>query len=212
MGYIANSGNTFTRRLEDDFIITAKRRIREILQADDDIMKLLKDRDGITPLFSSVDFNKEYEGIYPFIFVPDTQSQDNCYICYQISSFLGDESNSYMNTYEITFVTFCSVKKENTGMGANRTDAIGYCLRHLFTGNSPLGLSWTLTENEESIVTAGYIARTLTFYSKAPSMTVNSSSRERDSNGFIRKVRKDPNTMMELSNDTVKVYQDQEGD
>lgn len=209
MGYIANTGNTFTRSFEDDFIITAKRRIKEILQADDDIIKLLRERDGITPLYSNVDFNKEYKGIYPFIYVPETQSEDKCYICYQISSFLEDVDNPLIKTYEIKFVTFCSVAKQSTGMGANRVDAIAFCLMSLFQGNSPLGLTWYCTENEESIVTAGYIARTLTFYSRAASMNI-SPSRERDASGFIKKVRKDANPVMELSNDTVKVYQEDE--
>lgn len=209
MGYIANTGNTFTRSLEDDFIITAKRRIKEILLNDNDIIKLLRERDGITPLYSNVNFNKGYNGIYPFIYVPETQSEDKCYICYQISSFLEDPDNSLIKTYEIKFVTFCSIEKEETGMGANRTDAIGFCLQSLFQGNSPLGLTWYCTENEESIVTAGYIARTLTFYSRAASMTI-SPSRERDSNGFIKKVRKDANSMMKTSSDTVEMYHEEE--
>lgn len=201
------SKRKFTRNFEDDFIVTAKRRIRDILINDDDIPALMEDSDG-TFLYDE-NTNENYRGIYPFIFVPETITQDKCYICYKIDSLQRDIDNPHIKTISITFVIFCSAKKQGTGMEMNRSDAIGYCITDIFNWNNPLGLSWVEYSNEETIVEKGaYVARTIVFDSYATNLNIQSlASKERDKDGYIPKRRKDPNKAMKQEESTM-VYDD----
>lgn len=185
------AANTFSRELEKDFIITAKRKARDVLCADSDIQKLLKDRDGITPLYSEAkdERNEEYDGVYPYVFIPETQAVDKCYICTKIDIYTPDLRKPHKTQMEISFVVFCSVAKQDTGMYASRTDAISYCIKDLFSRNNIHGLTWVLQQDEETILTSGYVARTITFYSKAYNDTAPRIVR--DENGYSRKIYAD---------------------
>lgn len=185
------TANRFSREFEKDFIITVKRKVRDVLCADSDIKKLLYDRDGITPLFNDADGERgeEYNGVYPYVFVPETQARDRCYICTKVDIFTPDVRHPHKTQMEIAFVVFCSVAKQDTGMYASRTDAISYCIKDLFGWSNVHGLTWILHEDEETILTSGYVARTITFYSKAYN---DSAPRiERDSNGYSKKIYAD---------------------
>lgn len=185
------AANTFSRELEKDFIITTKRKIRDVLCADSDIQKLLYDRDGITPLFNESEDHKgeEYQGVYPYVFVPETQARDRCYICTKVDIWTPDIRKPYKTQMEVSLVVFCSVAKQDTGMYATRTDAIAYCIKDLFSRSNVHGLTWVLNEDQETILTSGYVARTITFYSKAfndPAPRI-----ERDAGGYSKKIYSD---------------------
>ena len=199
------AANTFLRDFEKDPIITLKRKIDEILRADDDIVKLLMDRDGITPLYEE-DKLFEYNGIYPFIFVPEVQTQDKCYICYKVDYDMIETSRKWNITHIITFVTFCSVQKQNTGMRCNRVDAIAFCLMDLFQNKNPHGFTWTLMENEETILTTGYVARTLQFRYKNPNRVPKTTMRDRA--GYLAKIEHDVNDAMVTDRNGTVVYTD----
>lgn len=199
------AANTFLRDFEKDPIITLKRKIDEILRADDDIVKLLMDRDGITPLYEE-DKLFEYNGIYPFIFVPEVQTQDKCYICYKVDYDMIETSKKWNITHIITFVTFCSVQKQNTGMRCNRVDAIAFCLMDLFQNKNPHGFTWTLMENEETILTTGYVARTLQFRYKNPNRVPKTTIR--DGAGYLAKIEHDVNDAMVTNRNGTVVYTD----
>lgn len=201
------ASNTFLRDLEKDSIITLKRRIHEILRADDDIIKLLKDRDGQTPLYQA-DELFEYEGIYPFIFVPEVQAQDKCYICYKVDYDIVETSKPWNITHIITFVTFCSVQKQDTGMRCNRVDAIAFCIRDLFQNHNPHGFTWTLIEDEETILTTGYVARTLQFRYKNPNLVPKTVLKDRS--GYLSKIEHDVNDAMMTDRNGRVVYTDPE--
>lgn len=154
------------RSLSDDFVIESKRRIRDLLVNDVDIATLLRDDipqeeldkiDRIDNPF--IDFGY----IMPYIFVPTAQTRDTCYVCYKLNGEAINPYNPYKLTHYLTFVVFCSPKKQDTDMMANRVDAIAYCIKDIFEWGSPLGMSWSVYEDVESVLTAGYIARTLTF-------------------------------------------------
>ena len=203
------ASNTFLRRLEKDPIITLKRKIDEILRSDDDIIKLLKDRDGVTPLYNK-DELFEYDGIYPFVFVPEVQAQDKCYICYKVDYDVIETSTPYLISHIITFVTFCSVQKQDTGMRCNRIDAISYCIRDLFQNHNPHGFTWTLMEDEESVLTTGYIARTLEFRTKNPNLVPKTTFRDRG--GFLAKTEHDVNDAIITNRNGTVIYTDPEDD
>jgi len=202
------ASNTFLRDFEKDPIITLKRKIDEILRADDDIIKLLKDRDGETPLYQG-DELFEYDGIYPFVFVPEVQAQDKCYICYKVDYDVVETSKALSTiTHIITFVTFCSVQKQDTGMHCNRVDAIAFCIMDLFQNNNPHGFSWTLMENEETILTTGYVARTLQFRYKNPNRVPKTTFK--DKGGYLAKIEHDVNDAMFTNRNGAVVYTDPE--
>lgn len=188
------SKKRFVRDLEDDFIITCKRRIRDVLTNDTDIPLLLRDADG--SVLYDENSNENYDGIYPFVFVPTTQSEETCYICFQISSYTPEGWNPYYKNYNITFVVFCSARKEGTGMEANRTDAISYCIKDIFNWSNIMGLTWELRTDEESILTTGYIARTMIFYSQAYAPQTHSANTRSD-DGYLRKELRNVNTAVE---------------
>lgn len=197
--------NTFLRDLEKDPIITLKRKIDDILKADDDIIKLLKDRNGITPLYANGE-SMQYDGIYPFVFVPEVQSQDKCYICYKVDYELVETSKKFNITHIVTFVTFCSVQKQDTGMRCNRVDAIAFCIRDLFQGHNPHGFTWDLIEDEESVLTTGYIARTLQFRYKNPNRVPNTTFR--DKGGHLAKIEHDVNDAIITNRNGTVIYTD----
>lgn len=178
---------TFIRKFEDDFVITAKRRIRDIVLYDKDIQNLLTDNKG-NSLIPTDSMYKSYEGIFPYIFVPTGLVQDVCYICYKLDQFKPVTDNPLVTTYRVTFVVFCSVKLQETGMMANRVDCIGYCLKDLFGGSAPLGLTWETDSDFESILTSGYVCRTLEFVSTGINRTKKVKHEDtRDELGYLRK-------------------------
>lgn len=197
--------NTFKRDFEKDSIVTIKRKIGDILRSDDDIIKLLRERDGITPLYAEGEL-AEYDGIYPFVFVPEVQAQDKCYICYKVDYDIIETSKPYLISHIVTFVTFCSIQKQDTGMGCNRVDAISYCIRDLFQGRNPHGFTWDLWENEESVLTTGYIARTLEFRYLNPNMPPKTL--HRDYGGYLAKIEHDVNDAVAMNTFGTVIYTD----
>lgn len=178
---------TYIRDFANDFLINAKRRIRDIILYDKDIEALLTDNNG-NSLVPDDNYYKAYEGVFPYIFVPTAQMQDTCYICYKLDQFKPISDNPYITTYRISFVIFCSVKLQDTGIMANRTDCVGYCLKDLFMGSAPLGFTWELDSDYESILKSGYIARTIELVSTGMNRTKKVKNGEsRDESGFLRK-------------------------
>lgn len=177
---------TFIRNFENDFLITAKRRMRDIILYDKDIQNLLTDSTGKSLIPTDSNY-KSYEGIFPYIFVPTVQIHDVCYICYKLDQFKPVTDNPLITTYRATFVVFCSVKLQETGMMANRVDCIGYCIKDLFGGSAPLGLTWDIDSDFESILTSGYVARTLEFVSTGINRTKKTKHGDtRDELGYLR--------------------------
>lgn len=177
---------TFIRNFENDFIITAKRRMRDIILYDKDIQNLLTDNAGKSLIPTDNNY-KSYEGVFPYIFVPTVQIHDVCYICYKLDQFKPVTDNPLITTYRATFVVFCSVKLQETGMMANRVDCIGYCIKDLFGGSAPLGLTWDIDSDFESILTSGYVARTLEFVSTGINRTKKTKHGDtRDELGYLR--------------------------
>lgn len=177
---------TFIRNFENDFLITAKRRMRDIILYDKDIQNLLTDNAGKSLIPTDNNY-KSYEGVFPYIFVPTVQIHDVCYICYKLDQFKPVTDNPLITTYRATFVVFCSVKLQETGMMANRVDCIGYCIKDLFGGSAPLGLTWDIDSDFESILTSGYVARTLEFVSTGINRTKKTKHGDtRDELGYLR--------------------------
>lgn len=184
---MAKVKKTFIRNFEDDFLITAKRRIRDIILYDKDIQNLLTDSRG-NSLIPTDNNYKSYEGVFPYIFVPTVEIQNVCYICYKLDQFKPVTDNPLVTTYRATFVVFCAVQQQETGMMANRTDCIGYCIKDLFGGSTPLGLTWDLDSDFESILTSGYVCRTIEFVSTGINRTKKTRHGDtRDELGYLRK-------------------------
>lgn len=184
---MAKVKKTYIRQFENDFLITAKRRMRDIVLYDKDIQALLTDNSGNSLIPDDSNY-KLYEGVFPYIFAPTVQIYDTCYICFKLDQFKPVTDNPMITTYRMTFVVFCSVKLQETGIMANRVDCIGYCLKDIFSGSAPLGLTWELDSDFESILTSGYVARTLEFVSTGINRTKKVKHEDtRDELGYLRK-------------------------
>lgn len=160
------------RDYDFDFVISAKRRIRDILLADHDVTELLKDDISEEELSKLNMVDHPYIGysyIVPFPFIPVALTKETCYICMKVDTELYDLDNPFSEVHYIVFTIFCSPVRQDFKQGINRLDALAYCLVDLFEFSNPLGLEWQLTENIENVLTAagsaGFLSRTLEFRS-----------------------------------------------
>ena len=201
------------RDLTKDFIIDGKRKIRDILLNDEDIVELLKDDipdDELAKIKSVDNPFIEYGYVMPYIFVPTVQTKESCYVCMKLDEEILDPSNPYVSTKYATFVLFCSPKRQNIEIGANRLDVLSYCIKDIFNWSNPLGSAWMLEEDSESVLTSQYIARTLDFRSIGVSMRNRSKTGENKINGkgMTTLNHTDLNTAIKRNSHGVEVYDD----
>ena len=102
--------------------------------------------------------------IRPSLFIPDTQTIVNSYVCYQI---MFDELPKYQNVQkytEITFNIFVNGKDRTDKLtGIPRHDLIASIIREKFNWSNIFGMQTHLVSNKESITDNDYVVRTLIF-------------------------------------------------
>ena len=102
--------------------------------------------------------------IRPSLFIPDTQTTVNSYVCYQVAF---DELPRYSNIQkytEITFNIFVNGKDRTDKLtGIPRHDLIASIIREKFNWSSIFGMQAKLISSKESTTDNNYICRTLTF-------------------------------------------------
>lgn len=102
--------------------------------------------------------------IRPSLFIPDTQTTVNSYVCYQI---MFDELPRYQNIYkynEIIFNIFVNGKDRTDRLtGIPRHDLIASIIRERFNWSSIFGMQTKLISSKESTTDNNYVVRTLIF-------------------------------------------------
>ncbi len=124
---------------------------------------LLIDEDGT--LLGEVDrYFGDSSLIRPSLFIPDTQTTVNSYVCYQV---MFDEIPRYSNIQKYTniiFTTFVNGKDRTDKLtGISRHDLISSILRERFNWSNIFGMQTKLISNKESTTDSNYIVRTLIF-------------------------------------------------
>ena len=102
--------------------------------------------------------------IRPSLFIPDTQTTVNSYVCYQV---MFDELPRYQNVYkynEIIFNIFVNGKDRTDKLtGIPRHDLIASIIREKFNWSSIFGMRSKLISSKESTTDNNYVVRTLIF-------------------------------------------------
>ena len=102
--------------------------------------------------------------IRPSLFIPDTQTTVNSYVCYQV---MFDELPRYQNIYkynEIIFNIFVNGKDRTDKLtGIPRHDLIASIIREKFNWSSIFGMQSKLISSKESTTDNDYVVRTLIF-------------------------------------------------
>ena len=102
--------------------------------------------------------------IRPSLFIPDTQTTVNSYVCYQV---MFDELPRYQNVQkytEITFNIFVNGKDRTDKLtGIPRHDLIASIIRERFNWSNIFGMQTHLISSKESVTDNNYLVRTLIF-------------------------------------------------
>ena len=122
--------------------------------------------------------------IRPSLFIPDTQTTVNSYMCYQV---MFDELPNYQNIYkynEIIFNIFVNGKDRTDKLtGIPRHDLIASIIRERFNWSSIFGMQSKLISSKESITDNDYVVRTLIFQIEDTNSIVYTPF---DENSYIR--------------------------
>ena len=130
----------------------------------DDENNLLIDKDT-GELLGEVDrYFGDNSNIRPYLFIPDTQTEVQHYICYQV---MFDEVPRYNNTQKytnITFTIFVNGKDRTDRLtGIPRHDLIASIIRERFNWSNIFGTQTHLISSKENITDNNYLVRTLIF-------------------------------------------------
>lgn len=102
--------------------------------------------------------------IRPSLFIPDTQTTVNSYVCYQV---MFDELPRYNNTQKYTnivFNIFVNGKDRTDKLtGIPRHDLIASIIREKFNWSNIFGMQTHLISSKESTTDSNYLVRTLIF-------------------------------------------------
>lgn len=157
----------------DDDIITMKRRIKQKLIADVDILEALHNPD--IELDSPDDFLDN--NIFGFIRVPKTQDTVRNFICFTVDDIEGHQTNTHMKIQQIQFTVICHLEDMQTDYSMDRHDLLAYLVRDNFNWTNEFGMQFKLVYNKESTIDSDYYCRTLKF--------------ERECTNSLKKARRD---------------------
>lgn len=102
--------------------------------------------------------------IRPDLFIPDTETKVNSYVCYQVMFDELPKYNSIQKYTEITFNIFVNGKDRTDKLtGIPRHDLIGSIIRERFNWSNIFGMQTHLVSSKESVTDNNYLVRTLVF-------------------------------------------------
>ena len=121
--------------------------------------------EGTGELLGEVDrYFGDNSNIRPSLFIPDTQTIVNSYVCYQIAF---DELPRYQNVQkytEITFNIFVNGKDRTDKLtGIPRHDLIASIIREKFNWSNIFGMQTHLISSKEAVTDNNYLVRKLIF-------------------------------------------------
>lgn len=154
----------FKKKPNED-IIRYKEIIKQKLLEDDVLIWLLNN----TELEEAEAENDEYFGvnIKPLFILPDTQTNVQNFLCYEISFDDTARYNPDIKYLEIIFYILCHEKNGIVDeIGAARQDLIAGVLIDKFNGNNLFGNQLKLVSNKPSVTDTKFTTRTLVFEQK----------------------------------------------
>ena len=142
-----------------DDIIEMKRKIKQKLISDPDILEALHNSD------LDIDSPDEFldNNIYGFIRIPTTQDTVRNFICFTVDDIEESRFNSHMKVQQIQFVCICHLDDMTTEFGIDRHDLLAYLVRDTFNWSNDFGVQFKLVYNKESTIDSDYYCRTLKF-------------------------------------------------
>ncbi len=165
----------------NDDISSMKRKIKQTLIADTDILEALNN-----PCID-IDSPDEFldANIFGFIRIPNTQDTVRNFICVTIDDIEDNRFNEVMKIQNLQFTIICHLHDMKTEYGIDRHDLLGYLIRDAFNWTNLFGLQFKLVYNKESTIDGDYYCRTLKFEAIKP----NSISKTRIENVLDRSRR-----------------------
>lgn len=145
------------QKVNDD-IIEIKRRIKQMLIADTDILEALNSKIDIDSPDEFLD-----EHIFGFIRIPKTQDTVRNFICFTVDDIEAHQINTHMKIQQIQFMTICHLENMKTEYGIDRHDLLAYLVRDDFNWSNEFGRQFKLVYNKESTIDSDYYCRTLKF-------------------------------------------------
>ena len=146
------------QKVNDD-LIEIKRKIKQMLISDQDILEALHNSDiDIESPDEFLDTN-----IFGFIRIPHTQDTVRNFICFTADDIDDHMYNSHMKVQQIQFVCICHLDDMKTDYGIDRHDLLGYLVRSVFNWSNDFGKQFKLVYNKESTIDSDYYCRTLKF-------------------------------------------------
>lgn len=153
------------QNVKDD-IVEMKRKIKQTLIADTDILEALHNTD------IDIDSPDEFldNNIFDFVRVPQTQDTVRNFICFTVDDIEESRFNEAIKVQYIQFHVICHLDDMKTEYGISRHDLLGYLVRDIFNWTNIFGLQFKLIMNKESTVDSDYYCRTLQFKAEKPNM------------------------------------------
>ena len=146
------------QKVNDD-IIEIKRKIKQMLISDTDILEALHNPD------IDLDSPDEFldNNIFGFIRIPTTQDTVRNFICFTVDDIEEYRFNDHFKVQQIQFACICHLDDMKTEFGIDRHDLISYIIRDIFNWSNEFGLQFKLIYNKESTIDSDYYCRTLKF-------------------------------------------------
>lgn len=115
--------------------------------------------------------------VRPYLYIPTTQTERNCYVCYQVNF---SESPRYNDSMRYCVITFTILVNGGNIMdaltGIPRHDLIASIIRENFAWTGLTTASAIPVKDEESITDTNFLVRTLQFQVELPNSLVKTSN------------------------------------
>lgn len=143
----------------DDDIIEIKRKVKQMLISDTDILEALHNPD------IDMDSPDEFldNNIFGFIRIPTTQDTVRNFICFTVDDIEEHRFNGLFKVQQIQFTCICHLDDMKTDFGIDRHDLLSYIVRDIFHWSNEFGKQFKLVYNKESTIDSDYYCRTLKF-------------------------------------------------
>ena len=167
----------------DDDTIRIKEKIKEMFMHCPELLYALHSKELESELFNkdgTLNEDGEWDRYFgdnslirPFLFIPQTQSEVNNYLCYQVSF---TETPRYNNTEKMCLITFTILvngkDRIDNSTGIPRHDLIASIVRELMAWSGIAMSSAVPVEDRESITDNDFLVRTLVYQAQIPNSIV----------------------------------------
>lgn len=143
----------------DDYIIKAKRLIKQKLYSDADIIEIL-DNPELNPEEPDSYIG---ENIFGHILLPKTLYHKQNYICFDIKRDELSKFNDHMSHINFIFNVYVHHDSITTKYGIDRHDLLAYLVRDIFNYSNFMGNQLVLLSDTPGLMDDAYTSRSLVF-------------------------------------------------